>query len=311
MSASNAALSHLFFHEDGEPIFSPCIEIAGICGIPLAAAAGGYLHAYEVLQKEHGEAFEWWRTNAMKTMRPWDNAAASMLPFWLEDDTSLHAPMVGLTVQAGPIKPACSPPVLEFYHEHLDPEHPRGGIRFGLPVERADAPDQLFELACDAFAELPLTYGWAGYALAWHLDSERNQELARGFIPPLLRRHPGLATGDMMPAVLSQHTGMITMGWLTFVGPAMLERLGGRDTVLGKLGATASSRELASGALVLRASLAPMLGDVNRQEALAEYRDVGRILETVRASDEIMARINLMFIDGERKVEWLMRFFAE
>lgn len=309
---NNETLGKLVYAEGGVVQFSPCIEFVGLCNAPLADCASGYLQAANIFQraiKNTGATPQWWRTNNMKHMRRWDSASDSMLPFWLQDETALREPVLGLFAQAGSAAPGCEPPLLEFYHEQIDPEHPQGGIRLGLGVAAITDANRLFELACAAFNHVPIHYGWAGYGLAWHLDNHDTQNTASRILPPWLMRYPGLGSGDIMPAILASRAGLLTINWITFIGPAMVATLGGPDALRQGLGGGASVRQLESGAIAIRACEQPALGDVNRGDPIEAYKQVGALLAPVRVADAVLEELTLMFITGDQKLKWLKRFF--
>jgi hypothetical protein len=308
----NNAIHTLVHAEDGHVMFSPCFEIVAICNVPLSESAPGYAQVYNLFLnviRQTGRPLMWWRTNNMKNMRPWQEPAASMLPYWFQDEIALREPLLGLFAQGGSPKPGCLPPVLEFYHEHLNPERPQGAIRLAISVDAMDDPEQLHQLACATFNHLPLQYGWAGYAMAWHVDSDKAQAVARRILPPWLLRYPGLGSGDMMPAILASHLGLLTVNWLNAIGSPLAEKLGGMAAIQHGLSTRTTAHQLDTGTIVIRADEMPRVGDVNRGDTLDSYRQAGNLLAPVRIPDPVMDELNLMFMSGEKKLAWLKRFF--
>jgi hypothetical protein len=150
---------------------------------------------------------------------------------------------------------------------------------------------------------LPLRWGAAGYAYSGFIASAPTQmEEARY---PHARRHPGYDVGEDIRMMERFHAEIRTVNWLTWVGPALLEKLAAKGVTLASSGQVSVTR--AGDSMLLQAGPRPERGDVNRLDIPAAYREADALVRPVRASDPH----DLFFggFPGEAGVEeWLRRF---
>jgi len=300
------------YSEDGARLFSVCVEVCVFTAAPLSEAAQGYTTFHQRFIERYGGRLKRWDTNAMKHMRPVSARTPEMLPYWLTDPRALGEDMIGLAMHSGTADDSVDPPAFEFFHLQLDAEQPSTGARISVPLDEVERnPDEFVELAVNAVADLPLRYGFAGYALSWRPESHRASSAAADWAVPLLKRHPGLALGDLLPYVMHARAGVLAVSWLTLLGASYVETLGGVQTLSAQLAHNYSTYDLNGGGTMIRAGSKPELGDVNRSDTLPHYRKLGTALAPVQTPDELIEKINLPVMRDEAKIQWLSRFFHD
>lgn len=151
-------------------------------------------------------------------------------------------------------------------------------LRATLPTEYVEAhgPGHVRELAMEMASGLPLSSGHAGLALAlhtarWHALPRLKEELAR---------YPGVD----VPGVLTHwHLGDRVDGvhWLNFLGPSLLESLGGQASLRARLHSPGTTVQDVgtSGSAVVTLGAWPEAGDLSLGDNLPAYRELARVLE--------------------------------
>src|SRR5262249_25640515 len=133
----------------------------------------------------------------------------------------------------------------------------------------SEFPEQLgFDAFVDWVSKLgemvPYRSGYASPALSrgWE-DLSHLQEGARHMGPPALR-HPGydLPENDATASFMGKDQCRGAR-WLTLLGPALVEQLGGQEQMKKQLDAGVTIAKSGAG-LLLRAGAKPEIGDVNR-----------------------------------------------
>jgi len=192
--------------------------------------------------------------------------------------------------------------------DHVYPEYPRGMFRIALPLDVVEDGEALLGLVDQAMAEFPVHWGTAGYAFYWN-DTDTIDDYAAQWIGRHLVKHPGLSTGELMEFGSFVEQGLANIGWLTFVGDALVEKLGGRKALAAAVKGTGVELRTYTKGVALQAGPVPELGDVNRKKKLSNYQEVGRILEPVFASEDALQNLDVKgFEDPDESLEWLMRF---
>ncbi len=169
----------------------------------------------------------------------------------------------------------------EFVYEGQSVEHAERGwvsrVTFYLPTEylEAEGPGRVRRLALELAERLPFTSGQAGLSFLF-------PEALLGVTKPLHEdafRYPGL---DMPDSYIAMDMGHRVKGayWLTFLGPRLLEDLGGVEGLRARLaspGTTVQSME--GGRAVVSLSEGPEAGDIAEGRTLPAYRELARVLE--------------------------------
>lgn len=151
-------------------------------------------------------------------------------------------------------------------------------LEFRLPteflVERG--PEWIRALAIDLGRELPWNSGHAGLSLEVHAWT-------RTLTPLLLettRRHPGFDLNQLDRLALHLGTKVRAPAWLTFLGPPVLNALGGAEGLRSRLHSpTTQVQSLSPDRAIVSLGPAPEAGDLDAGDTLPAYRELARVLE--------------------------------
>jgi Protein of unknown function (DUF3396) len=298
---------------DGKTLVFPCVEIMALSMVPKADGAAGYVRFYEAFARRYGDRLRYYRlgdSTKWKKVLPKDTHKVAG---WFSDKRSLAEPLLGITMHTYDVADEPQPPLFEMMFDHIYAEYPRGMFRIALPLDAVTSDAEAFlDLVDDAMAEFPVHWGTAGYAFFWDDTDTKIDRYAEQWIGRHLAKHPGISNGNLIGWGTGVEQGLASIGWLTFVGDAYIEQLGGREALeTASKNAGIDLRSYAKG-VALQVGPTPELGNVNRKRRLDHYRDVGRILAPIFAPDEILAPMQVPGMDGindpDRKIAWLKRF---
>ncbi|XXF78437.1 DUF3396 domain-containing protein [Myxococcaceae bacterium GXIMD 01537] len=197
----------------------------------------------------------------------------------------------------------------EYFGRHT--HHPTFGeqpnsvraVQFWLPTEYLEehGPARVRELALELAGVLPFASGHAG--LAFHA------ELDLVGVPEVLEkwcwRYPGLDVLELDWMSLKLGKKVRGPAWLTFLGPPVLDELGGVDGLRARLHAEGTTvREIGEGRAIITLGEWPEAGDVEQGETLAAYRELAKVLEPWLYLDEHTG----LPPDRCRSLRWQRRF---
>lgn len=303
-------LSKLPLAIDGKTIIYPCVEIMALSTAPKAVGAAGYLRFYEAFMRRYADQVRHYRLNDSTRWKRWQPKDWNKVPSWFADARTLQQPLLGITMHTHSPADEPQPPLLEMFFDHVSAERPRGMFQIVLPIDSiATGTGALLELVDDAMAEFPVHWGTAGLAFYWEGSDTTVEEYANAWLGPHLTKHPGLAPGDLMSWGLRVEMGISNIGWLTFVGDALVDQLGGREALAKGLEGTGIGLRSYGKGVALQAGDGPELGNVNRKNTLPRYHEVGRVLEPVFAPHDFLEKIRIPGIkDPDARLAWLRRF---
>lgn len=294
----------------GKTVIFPCMEIMALSTIPKAEGATGYTRFYDAFARRYGGQLKYYRLSDSTKWKKVEPKDLRKVPGWFSDASSLAAPLLGIVMHTHEVAADPQAPLFEMMFDHVFPQYPRGMFRIVLPLDTMGKDvAMLLELIDDAMAEFPVHWGTAGYAFYWKGTDITIDEYADQWIGRHLAKHPGLSTGDLLTWGARVELGVANVGWLTFVGDTLVDRLGGRKALAAAAeGAGVKLRSYAKG-VALQAAPIPELGNVNRKQDLAGHREVGRMLEPVFAPVEVLQEIDVKgYDDDDEMLEWLRRF---
>ncbi|MCY1039885.1 DUF3396 domain-containing protein [Corallococcus sp. bb12-1] len=151
-------------------------------------------------------------------------------------------------------------------------------VEFWLPIEFLDdpGPEWVRALALELGRELPWASGHAGLALevgAWI------QTLNPRLLETCLR-HPGFDLPRIGDLSLFLGKRVRPPSWLTFLGPPVLEALGGAEGLRARLHSPAIEvQSLSPERAVVSLGAVPEAGDMETGDTLPHYRELARVLE--------------------------------
>jgi hypothetical protein len=291
----------LKFVEDDTEFMKLCFDVTAYWTGSAYHHQAGILHFYQQALALMRGRVKFFEREDMEGAEPILADTLDQLPRWLAgSDPTKDIYTIDLETNTVPNLP--SDLALRFWaSEYRDP--PTGMIRLVLPTQMFEgAPDKLLALTLSLVKELRFHSGHAGYAVNWDHRGEfaYPSQVRMGV---LARRFPGIDLSLIPATLMAIPTGMKRINWVTLLGNELLAKtevdLVGLDT-----------RPLPHGLAVIAGS-APKVGDVNRQEDMSGYHQVGRALADLRSQDHIPFITDQ---DGEpedeRTQEWLSHFDA-
>ncbi|WP_347402666.1 type VI immunity family protein [Corallococcus macrosporus] len=149
---------------------------------------------------------------------------------------------------------------------------------FRLPTEFLDerGPEWIRTLAIDLGRELPWNSGHAGLSLETHVWPKTLTPRLR----EVTRRHPGFDLNQLDRLALYLGSKVRAPAWLTFLGPPVLNELGGAEGLRSRLHSPSTQVEaLSPDRAVVSLGPAPEAGDLEAGDTLPAYRELARVLE--------------------------------
>ncbi len=149
-------------------------------------------------------------------------------------------------------------------------------LRASLPTEYLEERGAGFvrELVLDMASRLPFASGHAGLALEVASSSLDRFDSLR----PLIFRHPGF---DIRDASIHDNLGTRVDGvhWMNFLGPPVIDELGGAAGLRAKLQSSSTVQELDGERVLVTLGPEPEAGDLAHGQPLPAYRELARVLE--------------------------------
>jgi len=295
--------------QDGKHLKAvPCVDLVAFSSEPPTQSGPGFERFMRAFTNRYGDQLTFYRTGDMKRFRRFEERALDGPSHWFSDASLLATKMLGFEAHAGDSQHNIHPPAIYFMLTGLW-EPPSFEFRMTLPIGAEIEPDDLVSLSQDALAEFPLQNGYCGYSFLWNETDFSLERDVCHWAAPLLLRHPGLNYGDVSMVSNAVHAGVVVVSWLTFLGKAPTDDLGGRDDLQQRCPDDVSPLPLDAGGCILRAGAMPALGDVNRGDLLPAHQAVGRLVAPRRADDEALENVVVEGMAEETANEWLRRFF--
>ncbi|RKH71716.1 DUF3396 domain-containing protein [Corallococcus sp. AB049A] len=156
--------------------------------------------------------------------------------------------------------------------------HGTFAAEFWLPIEFLEhpGPEWVRALALELGRELPFHSGYVGLSFdAWGwAESTTPVMKAKGF------RHPGLLLPGLETLATKLGTRLWGPTWLNFLGPPVLNELGGVEGLRSRLHSPSTQVEaLSPDRAVVSLGPVPEAGDVEAGDTLPAYRELARLLE--------------------------------
>lgn len=295
---------------EGETVIHPCVEILALSTTPKVEDPAGFSRFFEAFERRYADKLTHYRLNDSTKWRKIRSKDRGKVSGWFSDSRSLVEPELGVDMHTHAQGDKPCPPMCQTFFDHVHEEYPRGMCRIILPVDQVDddAAD-LLALVDDAMSNFPIHWGSAGYSFYWESLDSTVDHYADQWIGRHLYKHPGLSPGTSMDALLSVEQGVSNIGWLTFLGKELIEKLGGIQTLdFAVKDAKLALRRYEKG-VAIQAGPVPELGNNELGDRLAAYSAVGSIIEPVFARMEKLKEMSVKgYDDDEEMLEWLRRF---
>lgn len=295
---------------DGKHILAaPCLEVVAFSYAHPTLIGFGFTHFLQTFIDQFSDQLTFYCTGDMKRFRSIDRKSLDAPFYWFSDEKILATNMLGFVTHSGEIQQNICPPALKLTLCGFD-DSPRFIFRIALPIELGNNPDAVLKFALDALKDFPLENGYCGYSFIWNQADKSLEKQVCDWSAPLLLRHPGFGFGNAVKISNAADRGVVVVSWLTFLGSRITAYLGGKDALESKCPPEISVYPLGKEGVLLRAGIAPELGDVNRQELLPAYRAVGRLVAPCRTTDEAFDDVQVLGMSEEVAYDWLRRFFV-
>lgn len=173
--------------------------------------------------------------------------------------------------------------------------------RLGLGIEEVVNDPEAFVRRCiQIVSGIKFKSGIGGFSMNYEdVYINGNEHLC----DPIVGRFPGVNV--INPWRYRDLDGVPTVNWLTLVSTADIDRLGGWDALTSQVKPPIVMHRLPHGAM-LQAGPKPLLGDVNEQERLDAYHEVGRLLAPVKSTIEVQSKLGGSRLEA---THWMHRFF--
>ena len=147
-----------------------------------------------------------------------------------------------------------------------------------LPTEYMEehGPGRVRELAMEMASSLPFCTGYTGLAFSY----DTGMISAHDEVRRLCFRHPGMDVSNMESISTDIGTQVRGATWLTFLGPPVLEELGGATALRALLQTPGTTvQEMEGQRAVVTLGPWPEAGDLEKGQTLPAYRELARVLE--------------------------------
>jgi hypothetical protein len=119
-------------------------------------------------------------------------------------------------------------------------------------------------------------------------------------------RHPGIHLDVEGPSLGTRINGV---HWLNFLGPPVLDELGGVSGLRARLRSpTPTVQELGGERALVTLGDRPEAGDLAHGRTLPAYRELARLLEPFLSSTTASHRLHLEGFTAEESLRWVRRF---
>lgn len=244
----------------------------------LSQQAKGVLAAYDrYLRLDQRELPPYYATENMSRHKKASKATFDMLPTWLQPGAPPRE-FIALDLQATE-SPNDAP--RDSFHvygtEPAYPEHSEDDARIvamSLDPATCDAATLL-----DVFIETCSAIDFGSALAGFGMNTSRyEEEAAQTHAWAMGMRYRTLDIPRMVDdAIAVGKDGIKGVGWLTALGPVILDELGGKAKLRKAVPGDVELIDLPNG-IVLKAGAAPVLGDRNRRESVAPYKAIYTLL---------------------------------
>ena len=222
------------------------------------------------------------------------------LPFWVSFFDA-NREEYGLSLKCSKDKNGASDKMFDFYCGNVG----LGSIKLTLPLELLqNSPHKLIDLVKLAVGNFKFLSGHGGFGTT--MANDFHAEIEDWPVYALSRRYLCIDFGT--PHLFSDFMkdGIKGISWLTLLGNMWVEKLADLDALKENL-SKSTIHSLANGILI-QAGPNPILGDVNKQEDMTSYFEIGKILKDFAIPDNVLRGYDE--IGGEDNTpQWLYRFY--
>jgi hypothetical protein len=297
-------LEKLAYSEEGEEdsiYMKPCLDITLYwCG-SLFDRSDDILKFYQQCLEVLGGSLRYFSTETMTEFRPLKKDTLDLLPFWLRG-TKSRRDIYMLFLESGlsPDRPSDRAFALNAIPD-------KGYMRLILPTSFISGSAVPYvDLARNIGQMVSCDFGHGGFAINWDHPGNDQRGVLR-VMNSIAHRYPGLDMSYPFSTKYIACKGIKCVNWLTFLNTDYCDRLGGLPALRERLDKNVMIHDAKNGVMI-QAGAVPEIGDVNRQEHLPIYHEVGKALAPIRCREHPPLFGPRGFADKEATERWLSRF---
>jgi hypothetical protein len=302
MTEKDMRFDALTFRQGDLGYLLPCVDVTLYWAGSVFDHSAGILDFYRQSLALITADLTFYRTETMGAARPLKKDTFDLLPLWLGQKAA-RRDIYMLFLESGAA--ADEPSDLAFA---MSASPGMGYVRLMLPPSYAvESRDAFLDLALRLGRTLSFDSGQGGFALNWNPLGKQTRRPVQT-MHALAARYPGLDISYPSTTQFVVLKGIKGVNWLTFLGSDYAKRLGGMEALRKTFSAEITLHDLGGGRIAIQAGAAPQIGDVNRQDTLPLYREVGRAVASVRATPHPRMIGPGGIPDDDSTETWLSRF---
>jgi len=302
MKGNELIFRSLTYQEEGFVYVRPCLDIALFWSGSVFEQGNGIIKFYEQCLDVLGGSFVYFRTETMTRSRPLKKDTLGLLPFWLSG-TNSRRDVYMLFLESGS---APDEPSDRAFALNATPG--KGYVRLMLPTTFiSESLSPYLDLARSLVRTVLYDFGHGGFAINWnHLGNNKRRVLR--VMNSLANRYPGLDMSHPFCTKYIASRGIKCVNWLTFLNADYRDRLGGLHALKKTFDKNVVIYDANNNGVMIQAGPSPAIGDVNRQNNLPIYHQVGKELASIRCREHPPIFGPGGFADKEVTEKWLSRF---
>ena len=300
---TKTVLEKLTYEEKGSTYLKPCLDIAFYWSGSVFDRSDGIMRLYQQCLDTIGESLAYFRTDTMSTFRPLKKDTLGLLPFWFHQKAASRRDIYALVLESGLTPNESSDRAFALCADPLS-----GYVRLVLPASSiSQSVPSYLALARNMGQMFSYDFGHAGYAINWNHVGEHKKDVLRAMYS-LGNRYPGLDMAHPFCTKYIASKGIKCVNWLTFLSKDSCDRLGGLPALKMRFGNSVVIHDAYNNGAMIQAGPFPEIGDVNRQENLPIYHQVGKVLAPIRCREHPRIFGPEGIGDDEATEKWLSRF---
>jgi hypothetical protein len=278
-SSLHSLVSNLTVRQ-GESLLSQiCLDFTAYTRPPFfeEKTKSGILDFYKKAAERFGARWRWYESDLMEAPKRVSEQALQLLPQWLAAKSRRE--QYTLLLRDGGKDDDVGTTAFEI--GAFGKTHQPGFVRLSLPASfLCDPGPAAYAELCDALVEnFPFVSAHAGFSLRWDEYGKRHFRQGLKHAEFIAEWYPGIDLPDDSLTILEADLtkSIRPVGWLTYLGSALVGLRGGAEGLRASLPAPVQIRPLPHG-VVLQAGAHPVTGNSPYPEDLESYQAVGRVL---------------------------------
>lgn len=292
----NIMLEEINYQRDNEFLLKLNLAITFFIKSSFFDIRDGILDFYSQCLEVIGSNLLWFRTETMGTFKPVTERTFEMIPFWFAPQARRRS-FYMMSLKGGKSPWDVSPEGVNLAFL----TNSGGQLRLSIPIDYIQqSVEPLLILTKNLSRKIPFTWGQAGFSLSVD-ELNRGTEVTNRLIA-LSRRYLGIDIPDSIGSVHYETEGIKCINWLTLLDNSLYQKIAAKAIELRNCNNQIHLHTLDQGGII-QAGAAPSIGDINRGESLPNYRDVGKLVRSLRVKN-----YRVLLETREETLKWLSRF---